>query len=130
MVSPTPAASVDRPKIHIFTKIPVPLLRVFGYLRRYPLLASGQLLCAVLMSVLMIVFPYVTKEITGRVIPEKDLGALLPLTLMALGGFAFTNLFNALRIILNNTFEQKVICLLYTSPSPRDKRQSRMPSSA
>ena len=27
-------------------------------------------------------------------------------------------------IVLNNT------CLLYTSPSPRDKRQSRMPSSA
>ena len=26
--------------------------------------------------------------------------------------------------------EQSIICLLYTSPSPRDKRQSRMPSSA
>ena len=26
--------------------------------------------------------------------------------------------------------ENKLICLLYTSPSPRDKRQSRMPSSA
>ena len=25
---------------------------------------------------------------------------------------------------------QSIICLLYTSPSPRDKRQSRMPSSA
>ena len=25
---------------------------------------------------------------------------------------------------------QDAICLLYTSPSPRDKRQSRMPSSA
>ena len=25
---------------------------------------------------------------------------------------------------------QPYICLLYTSPSPRDKRQSRMPSSA
>ena len=25
---------------------------------------------------------------------------------------------------------EAVICLLYTSPSPRDKRQSRMPSSA
>ena len=25
---------------------------------------------------------------------------------------------------------QGLICLLYTSPSPRDKRQSRMPSSA
>ena len=27
-------------------------------------------------------------------------------------------------------FEDMEICLLYTSPSPRDKRQSRMPSSA
>ena len=26
--------------------------------------------------------------------------------------------------------EYAYICLLYTSPSPRDKRQSRMPSSA
>ena len=26
--------------------------------------------------------------------------------------------------------DQVTICLLYTSPSPRDKRQSRMPSSA
>ena len=25
---------------------------------------------------------------------------------------------------------KKILCLLYTSPSPRDKRQSRMPSSA
>ena len=28
------------------------------------------------------------------------------------------------------TYEQVCSCLLYTSPSPRDKRQSRMPSSA
>ena len=27
-------------------------------------------------------------------------------------------------------YKQYHICLLYTSPSPRDKRQSRMPSSA
>ena len=27
-------------------------------------------------------------------------------------------------------FNHNYICLLYTSPSPRDKRQSRMPSSA
>ena len=36
--------------------------------------------------------------------------------------------------VCNHTFEQSeqlsLICLLYTSPSPRDKRQSRMPSSA
>ena len=27
-------------------------------------------------------------------------------------------------------YDQLLACLLYTSPSPRDKRQSRMPSSA
>ena len=27
-------------------------------------------------------------------------------------------------------YEETMACLLYTSPSPRDKRQSRMPSSA
>ena len=31
---------------------------------------------------------------------------------------------------LNIFFALIIICLLYTSPSPRDKRQSRMPSSA
>ena len=32
----------------------------------------------------------------------------------------------------NDTYQalKPLICLLYTSPSPRDKRQSRMPSSA
>ena len=30
---------------------------------------------------------------------------------------------------IDSLFQVKV-CLLYTSPSPRDKRQSRMPSSA
>ena len=32
--------------------------------------------------------------------------------------------------IIENEFGDVGICLLYTSPSPRDKRQSRMPSSA
>ena len=31
---------------------------------------------------------------------------------------------------LNVANNQVIYCLLYTSPSPRDKRQSRMPSSA
>ena len=29
-----------------------------------------------------------------------------------------------------NIVDEGTVCLLYTSPSPRDKRQSRMPSSA
>ena len=32
--------------------------------------------------------------------------------------------------ILRALLAQSCVCLLYTSPSPRDKRQSRMPSSA
>ena len=32
--------------------------------------------------------------------------------------------------LVNDNFDELYTCLLYTSPSPRDKRQSRMPSSA
>lgn len=85
------------------------VLRVFSYLRRYPILAGTQLSCAVLMTLLVVVFPEVTKKITGEVIPGREFEKLLPLTLIAVGTFFLTNLFNALRIILNNTFEQKVI---------------------
>ena len=31
---------------------------------------------------------------------------------------------------VSDKLRQRKYCLLYTSPSPRDKRQSRMPSSA
>ena len=31
---------------------------------------------------------------------------------------------------IDKIFKKNKVCLLYTSPSPRDKRQSRMPSSA
>ena len=36
----------------------------------------------------------------------------------------------ALRLQADTFFEQWQDCLLYTSPSPRDQRGSRMPSSA
>ena len=85
------------------------VFRVFSYLKRYHILATAQLTCAVLMTLLVIVFPGVTKAITAEVIPQRDFDRLIPLALLALGTFFATNLFNALRIILNNTFEQKVI---------------------
>ena len=49
------------------------------------------------------------------------------------GGASVATLAHAQAAILSGTAEVVVIwraCLLYTSPSPRDKRQSRMPSSA
>lgn len=85
------------------------VFRVFSYLKRYPLLAAAQMSCAVLMTLLVIVFPGVAQTITGEVIPQRDFDRLIPLALLAVGTFFATNLFNALRIILNNTFEQKVI---------------------
>ena len=48
-----------------------------------------------------------------------------------LAGSGLSWLFVAGSITLTNlSTDQLVGCLLYTSPSPRDKRQSRMPSSA
>lgn len=85
------------------------VFRVISYLKRYPLLAAAQMSCAVLMTVLVIVFPGVAQTITGEVIPQRDFDRLVSLALLATGTFFATNLFNALRIILNNTFEQKVI---------------------
>lgn len=85
------------------------ILRVFAYLKRYPGLATAQLSCAIIMTGLMLVFPQVTKVVLGEVIPEGDTDRLWSVVSIALAAFIGTNLFNALRIILNNTFEQKVI---------------------
>ena len=38
--------------------------------------------------------------------------------------------FNERRSVQMKKYSNSISCLLYTSPSPRDKRQSRMPSSA
>ena len=48
----------------------------------------------------------------------------------ALWGGLFAHEDAAARTAANLAFKKKCACLLYTSPSPRDKRQSRMPSSA
>ena len=37
---------------------------------------------------------------------------------------------NGSHLVIDWRPDRRVCCLLYTSPSPRDKRQSRMPSSA
>ena len=37
---------------------------------------------------------------------------------------------NSNKVRKNNQFTRSLTCLLYTSPSPRDRQKSRMPSSA
>ena len=46
------------------------------------------------------------------------------------GGFSTNNQNNIAKINKTNVTTQDFICLLYTSPSPRDATLSRMPSSA
>ena len=60
-------------------------------------------------TLMVIVFPSVTKWIIEDVVRANRPDKLLPLILLAAVAFLVQHLFNSLRIILNNTFEQKVI---------------------
>ena len=83
--------------------------RVFAYLKRYPWMAAGTLTCAFLSTLMVVVFPATTKWISNDVVHAHRPDKLLPLIALAAIAFLFQHGFNALRIILNNTFEQKVI---------------------
>jgi ABC-type multidrug transport system fused ATPase/permease subunit len=83
--------------------------RVFAYLKRYPGLGAGTLACAIVGTLMVIVFPSVTKWIIEDVVRANRPDKLVPLILIATVAFLIQHLFNSLRIILNNTFEQKVI---------------------
>jgi ABC-type multidrug transport system fused ATPase/permease subunit len=85
------------------------LARVFAYLRRYPLLATATLLCALGSSITVIIFPVVTQRIIDDVLRDQNLAALWPMLALAALGFFTQDGLNTLRILLNNTFEQKVL---------------------
>src|ERR1700737_2893759 len=86
-----------------------PILRVFRYTRRYPWLATSTIGFAVLATLMVIVFPGVTERIIDDAIRGNHPDLIVPLTTCAVVAFLVQNLANGLRIVLNNTFEQKVI---------------------
>ena len=83
--------------------------RVFSYLKRYPWMAAGTLTCAILSTLMVIVFPAAAKWIVDDVVHAQRPDKLLPLILLATVAFLVQHGFNALRLVLNNTFEQRVI---------------------
>lgn len=83
--------------------------RVFAYLKRYPWMAAGTLGCAVVSTLMIIVFPAVTKFLIDDVIAGHRPELLLPMVGLALLSFFLQDVLNGLRILLNNSFEQKVI---------------------
>ena len=70
--------------------------RVFAYLRRYPWMAVGTLGCAILSTLMVIVFPAVTKRVIDDVLGQHRPELLTPLILTAALAFVLQNGLNAL----------------------------------
>src|SRR5438046_4473710 len=83
--------------------------RVFAYLKRYPVVALAMLACAIIGTLMVVIFPVVTKRILDEVVTGPHPERLLPLVLVAAVAALVQNGLNSLRLLLNNTFEQKVI---------------------
>ena len=83
--------------------------RVAVYLRPYPWMALATILCALLSTALGFAFPKLTQFTIDEVIGKRQPELLLPVMLGLLGAFLLRDLFNSIRVRVNNTFEQNVI---------------------
>src|SRR5215467_656442 len=83
--------------------------RVFAYLKRYPVLGISMLACAIASTLMIMVFPWVAKLSIDEVASAHHPERLLPLVLAAAIAALLRDGLNSLRLLLNNTFEQKVI---------------------
>jgi ATP-binding cassette, subfamily B, bacterial len=85
------------------------LRRVAVYLRPYKGMAAGTIACALLSMTFSLAYPKLTQFVIDRVLVQKQFDLLTPMMLALLGAFLLRDLFNSLRIRINNTFEQNVI---------------------
>jgi len=85
------------------------LSRVAVFLRPYRLLAAAMVGCALLSLVFALCYPKLTQWVVDRVIVQRQPQLLTPILLALLGAFLLRDLFNSLRILVNNTLEQHVI---------------------
>ncbi len=83
--------------------------RVGRYLRPYKWMAAGTIGCAILSLLFALAYPKLTQFVIDEVIRGKQTRLLTPVMLGLLGAFLLRDLFNSLRIRINNTFEQNVI---------------------
>ena len=72
-------------------------------------MGSLQLICAVVGTLLAIVFPNVARLVLDEAVPKQRGDLLIQYTLLACLAYFGRDLLNSLRIMINNTFEQKVI---------------------
>jgi ATP-binding cassette subfamily B protein len=85
------------------------LARVAGYLRPYQGMAAATIGCALLSLAFSLAYPKLTQFVIDEVITHKRPELLTPIMLGLIGAFLLRDLFNGLRIWVNNTFEQNVI---------------------
>ena len=83
--------------------------RMAGYLRPYRGLAAGAVGCAVLSLLASFAFPKLTQFAIDVVIGQRRSDLMVPVMLGLLGAFLLRDLFNGIRILINNHFEQNVI---------------------
>ena len=83
--------------------------RVAVYLRPYKWMAAGTIACALLSLAFSFAYPKLTQFVIDDVIARGRIEKLTPVMLALLGAFLLRDLFNSLRIRINNTFEQNVI---------------------
>jgi ABC-type multidrug transport system fused ATPase/permease subunit len=85
------------------------LRRVAVYLKPYKWMAAGTICCALLSLLFSLAYPKLTQYVIDDVIRQKDAHRLTIIMLALLGAFLLRDLFNSLRILINNTLEQNVI---------------------
>src|SRR5437667_221183 len=83
--------------------------RIAVYLRPYKWMAVANVGCAVLSLAFALAYPQLIGLVIDRVIGEKEAALLAPIMFGLLGAFLLRDLFNSLRIRINNRFEQNVI---------------------
>jgi ATP-binding cassette subfamily B protein/subfamily B ATP-binding cassette protein MsbA len=85
------------------------LRRVVVYLRPYPGLAALTVGCAVVSLGFGLLYPKLTRFLIDDVIGQGRVEALAPAAVALLGAFLLREVFNSLRIRVNNRLEQNVI---------------------
>ncbi len=111
MVTPTPTPTPFPPRPFSVAKRSTweVVTRVAFYLRPYRLQAVGTIACAVLSLASTFAFPWLIQHVIDDVIRDKHPELLTRAVLGLIGAFLARDLFNSLRIRINNTFEQNVI---------------------
>ncbi|MGZ8898973.1 MAG: ABC transporter ATP-binding protein [Limisphaerales bacterium] len=83
--------------------------RVSRYLLPYKWMAIATIACAIASLGFSFVYPKLTQYVIDDVIGQQQTQMLAPVMMILIGAFFLRDVFNSIRIRINNTFEQNVI---------------------